>query len=212
MNVTNIIEVALNNRRTVEVKDSLFQYDYGQILKITDLQEMGILSPYQVYFSNDLKTGVAKPQMGNTDGVKIPDEYLQTGKPVYAFFYLHHGESDGRTVHVVKIPVISRVAPLDEVPTEVEQSALTRAIAAIQEAVAVISLKQEEVEAMVADKVEDIFEDPNIGEKIGSLSIGDGTIKRKKVDADFEATLVKADNSLQKNSVRVVGTTLEIGV
>ena len=202
MNVTNIIEVALNNRRTVEVKDSLFQYDYGQILKITDLQEMGILSPYQVYFSNDLKTGMAKPQMGNADGVKIPDEYLQTGKPVYAFFYLHHGESDGRTVHVVKIPVIPRVAPLDEVPTEVEQSALNQAIAMIQEAAETISMTEEVIQEKITEMttrilqqyVEDGFFD-NL-----NLYIEDGSIPRIKVDSNFEATLAKADNSWQKST------------
>ena len=201
MNVTNIIEVALNNRRTVEVKDSLFQYDYGQILKITDLQEMGILSPYQVYFSNDLKTGTAKPQMGDADGVKIPDEYLQTGKPVYAFFYLHHGESDGRTVHVVKIPVISRVAPLDEVPTEVEQSALNQAIAMIQEAAETLGMSEELIQQRINEAtariLQQYIEDGVFDNQ--TLFIQDGTLPRTKVDSDFESTLVKADNSWQKS-------------
>lgn len=207
MSVTNIIEVALNNRRTVEVKDSLFQYDYGQILKITDLQEMGILSPYQVYFSNDLKTGVAKPQMGDANGVKIPDEYLQTGKPVYAFFYLHHGESDGRTVHVVKIPVISRVAPLDEVPTEVEQSALNQAIAAIQSAAETLGMSEELIEEKVYAATGRILEGYLENDELGALEIQDGTLAREKVDSDFEATLEKADNSWQKNTSQTVDPT-----
>lgn len=199
MSVTNIIEVALNNRKTVEIKDSLFQYDYGQILKITDLQEMGIISPYQVYFSNDLKTGVAKPQIGDTDGVKIPDEYLQTGKPVYAFFYLHHGDSDGRTVHVVKIPVISRVAPLDEVPTEVEQSALNQAIAAIQEAAETLGMSEELINEKVYEATGTILEGYLENDQLGALLIQDGTLERQKVDSDFETTLTKADNAWQKN-------------
>lgn len=124
MNVTNIIEVALNGRTFIE-SPARFQYDYGQKLKITDMDTMGITSPYQVYFSNDFKNGTAEPQMGGLNGVIIPNKLFLTGKPIYAFFFLHSKNDDGRTAYVVKIPVINRAAPSDLTPDDDEQNKQT---------------------------------------------------------------------------------------
>lgn len=200
MAVSNITNVEFGNLTMVETEPH-YQYDYGQKLKFTDLS---LPSTYEVHFSNEATRGVTYTMIGDSNGVSIPDMMFQSGKPIYAFVYLHKGDSDGQTSYVVKIPIRQRAKPSDYEPTPEEQSALTQAIAAIQEAAETISINQERVEALVADKVEEIFEDPDIGEKIGALSIGDGTIERKKVDSDFEATLEKADNSWQKSETQSV--------
>ena len=129
MAASNIIKVSFGNLNTVEVSPR-YQYDYGQILKFTDL----ILPPtYEVHFSNNGTQGIAYTQIGDSDGVIIPDALFQTGKAIYAFIYLHNGENDGRTAYVVRIPIIPRAKPTNYVvPTPEEQSALTDAISAIE--------------------------------------------------------------------------------
>ena len=128
----NITTVYFTGGRTGKAQ-SLTQYDYGQILQFSgiDLPEI-----YEVYFSNDPTTpGKAKKQIGTASGVTIPDEYLLTGLPVYAWVYVHTGDSDGETVYSVMIPVRQRAEPTPEEPTPVQQDAITEAIAAMQEMV-----------------------------------------------------------------------------
>lgn len=106
----------------------LHQWDYGQVLKFEGL---ALPSAYTVHFANQLLAGNAKTQVGNADGVSIPDEYLTTGLPVYAWVYLHTGESDGETVYSVMIPVRPRPKPDGETPTPQQRSAIDQAIAAL---------------------------------------------------------------------------------
>lgn len=196
MAVSNITNVEFGNLTMVETEPH-YQYDYGQKLKFTDLN---LPSSYEVHFANDATTGIAYTQLGDSTGVAIPNALFRTGKPIFAFIYLHKGSDDGKTVYVVKIPVRSRAKPSDMVvPSEEETSIIRDAIAALQAATEAVEITEEEVAEMVSDKVEEMFNDPDIGEKIGVLSIGDGTLERKKVDADFELTLQKADNSWQKS-------------
>lgn len=127
---SNIVTVALKagcDNRT----DPLYQYDYGQVLQLlgVDLPEA-----YEVHFSNSPR-GEAKTAIGDEDGVIIPDEYLLTGAPVYAWLYLHTGETDGETEYRIIIPVIARAKPTDAEPTPVQQDAITQAIAALNRAV-----------------------------------------------------------------------------
>lgn len=90
----------------------LYQYDYGQILQIVGPQ---LPSAYEVHFSNQ-QHGTATTQIGGDDGVVIPDAYLQTGSPVYAWLFLHTGENDGETEYSITIPVIARARPTNETP------------------------------------------------------------------------------------------------
>ena len=196
MAVSNITNVEFGNLTMVETEPH-YQYDYGQKLKFTDLN---LPSSYEVHFANDATTGIAYTQLGDSTGVTIPNALFRTGKPIFGFIYLHKGSDDGKTVYVVKIPVRSRAKPSDiVVPSEEETSIIKDAIAALQAAAEAVEVTEEEVAEMVSDKIEEMFNDPDIGEKIGALSIGDGTLERKKVDADFELTLQKADNSWQKS-------------
>ena len=110
----------------------LHQWDYGQVLKFTGISLPGA---YTVHFSNAPTQGNAKTQIGNAEGVIIPDEYLITGLPVYAWVFLHTGEDDGETVYMVHIPVIQRPRPTEEPPTPVQQGLIEQAIAALNQGV-----------------------------------------------------------------------------
>lgn len=130
MAVSNITNVEFGNLTMVETEPH-YQYDYGQKLKFTDLN---LPSSYEVHFANDATTGIAYTQIGNTNGVEIPNGLFQTGKPIFAFIYLHESSDDGKTVYVVKIPVRSRAKPTTyAVPTIEEQSIIAQAIAALQD-------------------------------------------------------------------------------
>ena len=126
----NITTAPLGGNRNIKTKP-LYQYDYGQILKI-----IGIDLPmaYEVHFSNELH-GVATTQIGNANGVVIPDIYLTTGLPVYVWLYLHTGETDGETEYTITIPVVQRASISDQEPTPVQQDVITQAIAALNTAV-----------------------------------------------------------------------------
>ena len=126
----NITTAPLGGNRNIKTKP-LYQYDYGQVLRI-----VGVTLPaaYEVHFSNQLH-GVATTQIGNADGVIIPDIYLTTGEPVYAWIYLHTGNSDGETEYTITIPVVRRASISDAEPTPVQQDAITQAIAALNTAV-----------------------------------------------------------------------------
>lgn len=109
----------------------LWQYDYGQ-----KMQFVGIDLPetYEVHFSNT-PHGEATTSIGDASGVNIPDIYLTTGQPVYAWIFLHDDESDGATEYMVTIPVKRRAQPTDAAPTPVQQDVITVAIAKLNDAI-----------------------------------------------------------------------------
>ncbi len=113
--------------------ETLFQYDVGIVLKIE-----GVTLPdaYEVHFANKERGGESLTSIGNADGVLIPDAVLQTGKPVYAFLYLHEEATDGWTVARITIPVYARPAITDQEPEPSEASVIAQAIEALNEAMA----------------------------------------------------------------------------
>lgn len=127
----NVITAAFGGMREVTTA-RLWQWDYGQVLKITGLN---LPTAFEVHFSNSKERGTSKTQIGQDSQVTIPDEYLTSGADVYAFIYLHEGETDGETEYRIKIPVKERPQPTDVEPTPQEQSEITQAIAALNTAV-----------------------------------------------------------------------------
>lgn len=116
----------------------LYQWDYGISL---DFRGLNLPEYFTVHFANQPMSGTAKKQVGQAMGesghyvVTIPDEYLTTGLPVYAWVYLHDTQTDGETVYMVEIPVKKRPQPTEEPPTPVQQGLIEQAIAALNEAV-----------------------------------------------------------------------------
>ena len=130
-NPLNITKAAFGGLREVTTSP-LWQYDYGQILKITGLD---LPQAFEVHFSNSRKSGETITQIGTDNQVVIPDMYLTSGADIYAFIFLHDGTDDGETEYVIKIPVRERPEPSDIEPTPEQQDAITEAIAALNVAV-----------------------------------------------------------------------------
>ena len=120
--------------------DSVWQHSYGLILQIS-----GIALPetFEAHFCNegDKET---KTQYGTNGQVKIPAQYLATGKNIRCYIYMHDEASDGRTVRMITIPVEKRERPSADEPTPEEADTITQAIAAMLAAKA-------EMESLVAD-------------------------------------------------------------
>ena len=123
----NIVTAELDPRFPSRT-EPIWQYDYGQILKFEGVE---LPMAYEVHFSNNDQKGTAKTVIGNQNGVLIPDEYLLTGEPVYAWVFLHAGEDDGETEYKVTIPVNKRPKAEDTEPTPVQQDVITQTIAAL---------------------------------------------------------------------------------
>ena len=130
MSELNIITANLSHGKQY-VTASRYMEDYGQVLKIEGID---LPSVYQVDFSNNLLRGTSMTVLGNADGVAIPDEYISTGRDVYAFLYLT-GDSWGRTIATIRIPNKTRPKRTSEAPTPTQQSVIDQTIAALNTAV-----------------------------------------------------------------------------
>ena len=130
MSELNIITANLSHGKQF-VTASRYMEDYGQVLKI---EGMDLPSVYQVDFSNNLLRGTSMTVLGNADGVAIPDEYISTGRDVYAFLYLT-GDMWGRTIATIRIPNKTRPKRTSEIPTPTQQSVIDATIAALNDAV-----------------------------------------------------------------------------
>ena len=128
----NVTTAVITSKNITAVANYRYQYDTGQILKI-----VGVDLPfaYQVDFSNYEEDEDSIPQIGNAEGVRIPDEVLQTGMDVWAFVYLHEGLEDGETQYKIHIPVKKRTRITNQVPTPEEQSEISQAIVVLNQGV-----------------------------------------------------------------------------
>ena len=145
MSADNIVKASFVFGRTATTR-SLRQWDYGQVLQFEGID---LPAAYTVHFANQPISGNAKTQVGGPDGVDIPDEYLVTGLPVYAWVYLHSGADDGETVYSVTIPVTKRPKPVEEPPTPQQQGAIDTAIAALNEGVETVQGIAEAIPATI---------------------------------------------------------------
>ena len=127
----NVTKAAFGGLREVATAP-LWQWDYGQILRITGLD---LPQAFEVHFSNSRKSGETITQIGTDSQVVIPDMYLTSGADIYCFIFLHDGLTDGETEYVIKIPVRERPEPSDIEPTPEQQDVITEAIAALNDAV-----------------------------------------------------------------------------
>ena len=145
--MSNIVTAVFRASKMTRTR-ALYQWDYGQVLRFSDLE---LPYTYTVHFSNFSVGGEAKTMIGGNDGVDIPDEYLTTGQNVYAWVYLHTGVDDGETMYAVTIPVQSRPMPTEDKPTPVQQGLIEQAIALLNTGVAAA---QEAAEMLANPSVE----------------------------------------------------------
>lgn len=95
---------------------SIYQYNYGQVLRI---QGLNLPPAVEVHFSLQNTGGEATTRIGVTkDGmtdVAIPDSFLENGDAtqdyeIYAFIYLRN-ETSGQTEYKITMHVTSRPKP-----------------------------------------------------------------------------------------------------
>lgn len=121
----NITTVSFGAGDTIAISEgNLWQYDYGQILKI---QGLNLPAVYTVDFANIGDTD-SVPMIGDENGVQIPDSLLATGKSIYAYVWLHAGDDDGETEYKICIPVFPRPERSDEEPTPAQQTVIDQLI------------------------------------------------------------------------------------
>ena len=128
--MSNILKVKFG-KETQIVSSPLYQYDYGQKVRIFGLD---LPAHYEVHFSN-YERGDATTVLASLNEFDIPDTYLQSGRDVYIWIYLHAGNDDGETEYQITIPVLKRAKPIDEEPTPEEQSIIEQTIIALNNAV-----------------------------------------------------------------------------
>lgn len=110
----NIHEVEFGPSTLTQI-EQLYQYDKGQILKITDKVEDGT----EVQFSNyNSETTINKAI--NDSQVEIPDILLQENKKILAYLKIINSDSE-TTIKTVIIPVKARTKPADYIEPEQEK-------------------------------------------------------------------------------------------
>ena len=114
----NITSIVFDKESAKTIYKDLWQYDYGQILRIEGLN---LPKAVEIHFSLQETGGEAKRRIGITDSgvtdVVIPDFILEGNKTTrdyyaYAFIYVSSEES-GETTHKIKMRIISRPKPED---------------------------------------------------------------------------------------------------
>jgi len=197
--MSNIVTAAFGGLRTAKTRP-LWQWDYGQVLQFAGL---ALPSTYTVHFANEQYASTAKTMVGNADGVDIPDEYLITGLPVYAWVYLHTGADDGETVYMVTIPVNARPQPTEDEPTPVQQGVIDTAIAALNAGV--------ERAETAAENAEDAFTAAYSAAQTVEAAVTDiGDIKQTVADveplyrvASLDATVLAKGTAIEASGIPV---------
>ena len=110
----NIHEVEFGNSTLTQI-EQLYQYDKGQILKITDKVEDGT----EVQFSNGNSDTTINKAI-NDSQVEIPDILLQENKKILAYLKIIKSDSE-TTIKTVIIPVKARTKPADYIEPEQEK-------------------------------------------------------------------------------------------
>lgn len=134
----NIIDIELTGRSTRR-EQKLWQYDYGQVLRIAGKEFPKVT---EVQFSLKQSGGHTLDRIGTSNNglltVQIPNELLQnkgatSDYTIYAFVYLS-GDGYGNTKYMIQLPVESRPEPTD--PSEdpsIDPSIFKDAVNAVNE-------------------------------------------------------------------------------
>lgn len=122
--MSNITTATFEDGCVTTITKELWQWDYGQILQFPNLE---LPESYEVHFGNTV-VGLAPIQIGNADGVQIPDILLAQPEAITAWVFLHVGDSDGETKYQVTIPVIPRAKPFTGDVPPVQQTAISQAL------------------------------------------------------------------------------------
>ena len=124
--MANYVTAIFTGGETKAVATGLWQWDYGQTLRVEGLNLPRTL---EVHFHQRTRQWL---MYGVTvDGVmtvSIPNEFLQYAQPVVAYIYLHDTETDGETQYEVTLPVVAREKPVDYDETDPATTAAYQAL------------------------------------------------------------------------------------
>lgn len=136
----NIVAATFQPGYTTAKVLGLWQYDYGQILRVQGLE---LPDAVEIHFSLQEKGGESERQVGLTrDGVTevaVPNSYLENAGTsrdysIYAFLYISDGKS-GNTEYKITMYVQSRPEPKDpETPEDPKDDPFGKTIEAVNEA------------------------------------------------------------------------------
>lgn len=182
MITTNIITASFPNGERTATTRGLYQYDYGQVLRFDGLD---LPQAYEVHFSDKPYSGEATTQIGNADGVTIPDAYLLKSGYVYAWVFLHTGEDDGETRYTVKIPVAGRSKTIPAQPDPVQQDAITEAIAALNSAVEQTAQDAESASASAESAAQSAAEAETSADRAEQAAATSGWLYFEIIDGDL---------------------------
>ena len=141
----NITTATFESGQTfAKASPGLWQWNRGQVLMIEGIE---LPTVFKIHFSNSPAVGTSKARVGSASGTQIPNEYLESGKTVYAFFWLSESESVAETLYRIDIPVAKRPEPTDEEPSLEEESEIDGLIAALNAGVKAAEGSAEDAEA-----------------------------------------------------------------
>lgn len=147
--MSNIIKAVFAEGRRQAIAEGLYQWDYGQVLQIEGID---LPAAYETHFSVAQAGGTALRVTGSAaEGVEIPDELLELGRAIYAWIYLHTGESDGETEYAITIPVTPRSRPADYTPTPRDESRLDQAVRVVSGNAAAVEATVANLETTIAE-------------------------------------------------------------
>lgn len=136
----NIVAATFQPGHTTAKVLGLWQYDYGQILRVQGLE---LPDAVEIHFSLQEKGGESERQVGLTrDGVTevaVPNSYLENAGTsrdysIYAFLYISDGKS-GNTEYKITMYVQSRPKPKDpETPEDPKDDPFGKTIEAVNKA------------------------------------------------------------------------------
>lgn len=196
----NVVSADLNGGWSC-VTAPLWQWDYGQVLEITGIDDLP--SSFVAHCANRWD-GSSQTVLGSNGRISIPNDLLTSGEPVYVWIVLTADGTDGETKYKITIPVNRRAAPTDY-PTTAQQSAITQAINALNTAAA-------NAAAEVAAEVAAELVDPTLavsGKAADAAKTGEelGNLKSEiTVRTDFTGHVISINgNYLDSSDLNIVG-------
>lgn len=189
--MSNIVLASFGASNIANTK-SIWQYDYGMILKIVGID---LPTVYEVHFSNT-DNGTATTSIGTASGCIIPDEYIESGETIYAWVFLHTGTDDGETQYKVIIPVRKRPAVYNEEGSNIQDDAITQLINTLQTILADMPTEEqiEEFNNLLAEAQEIIGTLPD------DLHIPDYTLDYVSGGGNY-SIMLKEDSDTNKGNV-----------
>ena len=174
--MSNIVIAKFENTRSV-VTDEIWQWNYGQVLRIQGLR---LPRATEVHFSmgNVSKTRIGTTTDNVTD-VVIPDSLIEQSGRLKAYVYLHVGEDDGETEYEIMIPIKARAEP-EEYDSQEEYTALVQAIELLQDDLEVTAADRAAAEA-AADAATDAKDDAEAAKRDAESTLASVNEKAQEV-------------------------------